>query len=84
MGALRPSQAEIDAALARGYAEGLEAGRLDTLDQWRTVLAAMLESKFGELGEPALVCIEDAEQRTIEKWMVAAIEAKTLDDVFTY
>ena len=82
MGALRPAQAEIDAAHARGYAHGLEEARADALDQSRTLLMTLLEKRFGELGDAHLDRIGDADGGTLEKWTVAVIASSSLDEVF--
>jgi formate dehydrogenase maturation protein FdhE len=82
MGALRPDQAAIDAALARGYARGLEEARMDALDRWRTMLMTMLEAKFGELSTESLDQIEEASEHTIERWIVAVLAAQSLQEVF--
>lgn len=82
MGALRPDQVAIDAALARGYARGLEEARTDALDRWRTMLMTLLEAKFGELSAESLDHIEEAKEHTIERWMLALLAAETLEEVF--
>ena len=82
LGALRPSQAGRDAALARGYAQGMDEAHDAELDHFRTVLVSMLEAKFGELDTTGLDRVEAASQSTIDKWMIAALKAKSLSDVF--
>jgi hypothetical protein len=82
MGALRPDQAAVDAALASGYARGLEEARMDALDRWRTMLMTLLEAKFGELSTESLDRIEEATEHTIERWIVAVLAADSLEAVF--
>jgi hypothetical protein len=82
MGALRPPKAEVDAALAHGYAEGLEEARADALDSFRTVLSQMLELRFGPLPDSALDCIGEADQITLEKWVVQTAAVSSLDELF--
>lgn len=83
MGALRPSHADVDSAFARGYAQGLEERDAYAGDQWRTVLCSILEARFGDLDTLALNQIEGANQGTLERWMVAAISATSLEAVFS-
>jgi hypothetical protein len=82
MGALQPAQADVDAALARGYAKGLEEARADALDRWRTMLMSVLEAKFGDLTCDALDRIEEASEQRIERWLIGALGAETLEQVF--
>lgn len=82
MGALRPRQAELDAAFASGYARGEETAFAETLDRLRTVLCSILEVKFGELQAEALDRLEGADQKTLERWLTQTASAETLEDVF--
>ena len=81
-GALRPSHADIDSAYARGYTQGLDEGGAASRDRWKTILCSLLEAKFGELDNHALDWIERANQATVERWMVAAISAQSLEALF--
>lgn len=82
MGALLPNQAELDAALARGYADGLEYARDAALDDLRTIVSNILEKRFGELEERALDCIAEADAVTLRRWAIAAIDVDDLDTFF--
>ncbi len=82
MGALRPSRAFADGAYTRGYAHGLEEARNDALDSFRTVLMRVLEAKFNTLDDNTLDRIERAEQLLMERWIIRAAQATSLDDVF--
>lgn len=82
LGALQPAKAELDAAVARGYAEALESSREENLDRWRTVLASMLEAKFGELDEAVMERIAEADQEQLEQWVMAVVAAAAVDQVF--
>lgn len=82
MGALRPGQAKVDAAYARGYALGQEEALADSLDRWRTVLLSILEARFGELAPIYLDYIEQADQDRVARYMVVATQAMSLDEIF--
>ncbi len=81
MGALRPRQAELDAAFAGGYARGEETALAEHLDRLRTVLCQILEVKFGELDSDALDLLEDADQKRLETWLIKTAAAESLQDV---
>lgn len=82
MGALNPSQAELDEAHATGYARGLTEARDEALDDYQTMLSRIIEARFGDLAEPVLDAIAEADRDTLKKWIVAASLAADLDDVF--
>src|SRR5690606_25558986 len=82
MGALAPTQAKLDAAHARGYAEGVEETREQALDDLRTLLSRILEKRFGELEERALESIADADELILKKWIVSSIDVSGLDALF--
>jgi hypothetical protein len=82
MGALAPTQANLDAAHARGYAEGVEETREQALDDLRTILSRILEKRFGELDEPALEYIAEADELMLKKWIVLSIDIDVLDSLF--
>jgi hypothetical protein len=82
MGALRMEKAEIDAAYARGHANGIEEGREEGLDIVRTTLFEMLEKRFGEVSEEAMHRIEQAEHSQLRGFTVATLSADTLSEVF--
>ena len=82
MGALAPTQANLDAAHARGYAEGVEETRELALDDLRTVLSRILEKRFGELEERTLACIADADELMLKKWIVLSVDVAHLDTLF--
>jgi hypothetical protein len=82
MGALRPAQAKVDAAYARGYAQGQEEALADSLDQWRTVLLSILEARFGELPPIYLDLIDEADQDKVARYMVVATQAMNLEEIF--
>jgi hypothetical protein len=70
LGALRPRQAEIDAAFTRGYILGLEAGKVDALEDLRTLLFNLLEELLGEPTEAQLDLIANASQKTLTHWIL--------------
>jgi hypothetical protein len=82
LGALHPLRAEVDAAFARGHAEGLEQAREETLDAWRTMLVALVENTFGELDEGRLDQVAAADFATVQRWMRFALKATSVEDVF--
>ena len=70
LGALRPRQAEIDAAFTRGYILGLEAGNSDALEDLRTVLFNLLEELLGEPTEEQLELIASASKKKLMHWIL--------------
>lgn len=83
MGALRPSQARIDEALAQGYAQGLEEAQTDALDDARTILVAILETRFSTVDDATLDRIAEADLETVHRLMVKAVEVSDIGQLFS-
>lgn len=83
MGALHPNQAQLDEALATGYARGLAEARDEALDDLRTLLSVIIEDRFGELSSATMEYIAEAEREKLKKWIVAACLIEDLDDLFS-
>lgn len=81
MGALRPTQAEVDAAFARGYAQGQEEAQEDALDQLRTILERTLEAQFGPIDEPHLDWIGGATFKSLSRAIISAHRFESPDDL---
>lgn len=81
MGALHPHRAELDDSYSRGYADGAEEARADNIDRWRTVLLTVLESKFGVVEDEVLDRIGESAQPRLERWLIAAVSASSLEEV---
>lgn len=82
MGALNPTKAQLDEAHATGYARGLAEAREEARDDLQTLLSRVVETRFGELSDPVLDRIAEADKDTLKKWLVAAALVDTPDDLF--
>lgn len=82
MGALNPTQAQLDEAHATGYARGLAEARDEALDDYQTILSRIIEARFGELSESVLDCIAEADRDTLKRWLVSASLVADLDELF--
>lgn len=82
MGALNPSQAQLDEAHATGYARGLAEARDEAMDDYQTLLSRIIEARFGELSEQGLECIAEADRDTLKRWLVSASLVTNLDELF--
>jgi hypothetical protein len=83
-GALPEAHAAVDNAYALGHAAGLETGRAEHLDGIRTLLLNLLEMKFGELDDGALLDrIDEAQLPRLQRWILAAVSAESVADVIS-
>ena len=83
LGALRPRQAEVDAAFTRGYTLGLEAGKVDALEDLRTLLFDLMEELLGEPTEAQLDQIAEASQRTLMRWILLTPLKESVGEVLS-
>jgi flagellar biosynthesis/type III secretory pathway protein FliH len=81
MGVLTEERAALDDALARGYAQGLEEARAETMDCLQTVLVSLLEQRFGDLEESAIDQIAEASAEQLQRWILGVLEATSPRDL---
>jgi len=80
-GALPEQHAAIDNAYAHGHVAGLEEGRAEQLDATKTLLLALLETRFGSLDDRVLDRIDDAQLPRLQRWILAIVDAQSIDEI---
>ena len=69
--------------LALGRAEGREEGRAEgRLVAARQLLSSQLAKRFGTLDTTLKLRIEAASMEELERWCLAVVTARTIDEVF--
>jgi hypothetical protein len=81
LGALGETEAALEGALAHGYAQGLEVARSEALDDKRTLLLTMLETKFGDIDDATLDAIEATAPCHLDRWFLGLLGASSLAEV---
>jgi hypothetical protein len=84
-GALPEAHAAVDNAYALGHAAGLEIGRAEHIDGVRTLLLNLIELKFGEVDDGAILDrIDEAQLPRLQRWILAVLGAESVHEVITH
>ncbi len=73
----------IAKGMAKGKQEGLQEGKQEGLQEGEAkMLGLMLDHRFGELSDAVLNRLKDASEDQLKEWLINAITAPNLEDVF--